>query len=235
MDILLSGGALIVLLPLLPVIAILVKLSSTGPVFFRQIRVGRSRKEFIITKFRSMRVNAEKPGSHFTIKDDNRITSLGKFLRYTKIDELPELWNVFVGDMSLVGPRPMVPEHVKNYKHEWERIFSIRPGITDLATIHFKDEENILKYPNNTEQFYRDILLPQKVRLALEYIEKRSIWLDIKILFRTIWIISFGRLSVKKNWITAILLKSCRNSFLNMNPTSPTMDMSKIFSVMIIR
>ena len=201
-DILLSGVALLVLLPVLLVIVLLVKLTSPGPAFFRQIRVGKGRKEFKIIKFRSMRVGAEKTGLYFTIKNDDRVTTFGKFLRWTKIDELPELWSVLIGDMSLVGPRPMVPQHVKNYKPEWERVFSILPGITDLATFRYRDEENILENPNNTEHFYKEILMPHKIKLTLEYVDRHSIWLDIKILCLTIWHISFRRLFVKQSLLS---------------------------------
>ena len=198
MDILLSGIALLVLLPFLLVIAIFVKMTSSGPILFRQPRIGKNREEFMIVKFRSMVVDAEKKGPHFTVLGDNRITYFGKFLRKTKIDELPELWNVFVGDMSLVGPRPMVPQAIIQYKKEWERIFSIRPGITDLATLHFNNEEQILTGSTKNKRYYSRILTPKKVQLSLKYIDSRSLWLDIKILFSTIWQISFGRLFHKK-------------------------------------
>ncbi len=204
MDLVLTGVGLIVLCPLFLILSIFVKLTSPGPVFFRQIRIGKNRKEFKVIKFRSMRVDAEKTGPHFTSQDDKRITPFGKFLRTSKLDELPGLWNVFVGDMSLVGPRPMVPKHIENYKPEWERVFSIRPGITDLATLRFRNEESILNGRTNTECFYRETLMPQKMKLILEYVDNHSVLLDLKILFLTVWHISFGRLFAKSNSLNDI-------------------------------
>jgi lipopolysaccharide/colanic/teichoic acid biosynthesis glycosyltransferase len=197
MDIIFSGSALLILLPFLLGVAILVKLTSPGPALFRQIRLGKDRKEFSIIKFRSMIVGAEKTGQLFTIRNDKRITSFGKFLRKSKIDELPELWNVFIGDMSLVGPRPMVAEHVIDYKKDWERIFSIRPGITDLATLQYNNEDQILSDSTKDNSYYSRILTPRKVQLSLDYIDSYSLGLDIRILFRTVWLISFGRLFTK--------------------------------------
>ena len=198
MDIFMSGTALIVLVPVFLIIACLVKLTSGSPVFFRQIRIGRNQKEFHIIKFRTMTINAHVEGLCFTTKNDARITRFGKFLRKTKLDELPELWNVFVGDMSLVGPRPMVLKHVRCYKPEWKMIFNVRPGITDLATIMYRDEEYLLENHIDIEQYYNNVLLPNKVKLSLEYIKRRSLLLDFIILFKTIWLISLGLLFVKQ-------------------------------------
>ena len=196
-DILISGISLVLLSPFLLVISVGIKLSSHGPILFRQVRVGQNRKAFTLVKFRSMQVNAENTGPHFTIKNDTRVTSFGRVLRNSKLDELPSLLNVIKGDMSLVGPRPMVPKHVQNYRAEWDIAFSVKPGVTDYATIYYRDEENYLDQDRSSEEYYYKVVLPRKMELVLEYIETKSLMVDLKIFFMTVWLITVWRLIQK--------------------------------------
>ena len=185
-DLVTSFTALLVLAPLFILIALLVKIDSPGPVFFRQSRVGRHSKPFNIRKFRTMHVS-EQPGSNLTVGRDSRVTKIGFFLRKYKLDELPQLVDVFVGDMSLVGPRPEVPEYVALYpKNLAGEIFSVRPGITDLASIEYKDENSLLGESNDPDQTYRNVIIPRKVEYYLEYVRGRSFFGDIKIIFKTV-------------------------------------------------
>ncbi len=193
LDILLSLFAVVILSPVFVFIAVLIKLSSPGPVFFRQTRVGKGGREFRLIKFRTMRVDAEHLGPQVTAGGDCRITGFGMLLRKTKLDELPELGNVLAGDLSLVGPRPEVPRYVRHYKPEWGLVFRVRPGITDLATLQFRDEESVLAGAQDRERAYIDIVLPTKMKLALDYVDRQSLWLDLKILFLTVWGITLGR------------------------------------------
>ena len=192
-DLIASGLALLLLSPLILTSAIAVRLTSTGPVFFKQTRVGKSRREFRLIKFRTMRMNAETSGPSVTARGDTRITPVGRFLRRTKLDELPELWNVLIGDLSLVGPRPEVPRYAATYLPEWERIFSIRPGITDPATLQFRDEEAVLEAAQDSEAAYVNVVIPMKVKLALDYVDNWTIRLDLKLLILTVWAITLGR------------------------------------------
>ena len=205
LDIIFSAAALLILSPFFLVFALLVKLTSPGPVFFRQRRVGWKRREFSLIKFRSMKMRAENDGPAVTAGGDSRITKVGKFLRRTKLDELPELWNVLRGDMSLAGPRPEVPQYVKHYLPEWERVFSIRPGITDWATLQFRDEESVLKHAEDAEKAYVEVVVPIKMKLALEYVDNFSLWQYIKVLFLTVWGITLGRLFAKPGKELAVL------------------------------
>jgi lipopolysaccharide/colanic/teichoic acid biosynthesis glycosyltransferase len=188
-DIVASGIGLIVLFPVMLVIGLIIKITSPGPVFFVQKRVGKNFKEFNLYKFRSMVVNADKLGPSVTKGDDKRITPIGRFLRKTKLDELPQLWNVLKGDMSLVGPRPEVMKYVKERKKEYEKVLSVRPGITDYAAIEFRDEEEILnKYPD-TEKAYIEIILPKKIELYYKYIDNINFIDDVKIILKTLKVI----------------------------------------------
>jgi lipopolysaccharide/colanic/teichoic acid biosynthesis glycosyltransferase len=188
-DIVASGIGLIVLFPVMLVIGLIIKITSPGPVFFVQKRVGKNFKEFNLYKFRSMVVNADKLGPSVTKGDDKRITPIGRFLRKTKLDELPQLWNVLKGDMSLVGPRPEVMKYIKERKKEYERVLSVRPGITDYAAIEFRDEEEILnKYPD-TEKAYIEIILPKKIELYYKYIDNINFIDDVKIILKTLKVI----------------------------------------------
>lgn len=186
MDILASGLGLIFLSPILIIICILIKASSEGPIFFKQVRVGKNMKNFEILKFRTMVPNAEKLGKQITIGEDKRITSVGKVLRKYKLDELPQLFNVFMGDMSLVGPRPEVPKYVKLYSEEQRKVLDVKPGITDLASLRYKDENDILGKVDNPEEYYITVIMKDKLELNLEYIEKNNILIDIYLIIKTI-------------------------------------------------
>lgn len=184
-DIVASGCGLLVLSPLLIVVAIWIKLDSKGPVFFRQVRVGRYNKDFRIFKFRSMRVGSDK-GSQITVGGhDSRITRSGYFIRKTKIDELPQLINVFVGDMSLVGPRPEVRHYVNMWAPEQMHVLDVRPGITDPASIRYRNENELLEKAENPEEYYINVIMQDKIKLYLEYVENASFWYDVKLIFQT--------------------------------------------------
>jgi lipopolysaccharide/colanic/teichoic acid biosynthesis glycosyltransferase len=184
-DILLCAIALFVLFPLLVVLAVGIKLADKGPVFYRGVRVGRFGKPFRIFKFRTMVVNADRIGGPSTSDDDSRITSVGRFLRKYKLDELPQLLNVLKGDMSLVGPRPEVPQEVSLYTEEERMLLSVRPGITDYASIGFHDEGEILRGSPDPHEAYRRLIRPEKIRLGLEYVRIHSLWVDLKIMVET--------------------------------------------------
>lgn len=188
-DILASGCGLLVLSPIFIIVAIWIKLDSPGPVFYRQTRVGRHNKDFRIFKFRSMRVGSDK-GSLVTIGGrDPRVTRSGYFIRKFKIDELPQLINVFTGDMSLVGPRPEVRHYVNYWTPEQMRVLDVRPGITDPASIRFRNENELLEKAQDPERYYIDVIMQQKIKLYLEYVEKSSFWYDIKLIFQTFKVI----------------------------------------------
>jgi lipopolysaccharide/colanic/teichoic acid biosynthesis glycosyltransferase len=194
-DILVSVAGLIVLLPLLLLVATAIKLDSSGPVFFRQWRVGRKFRRFGIYKFRTMIDDAFDRGLPITVGRDSRITRVGKILRKTKIDELPQLLNVLKGDMSLVGPRPEVPRYVELFRPDYEHILKVRPGLTDLASLKYSDEASILGQSANPERDYVARLLPDKIRLANEYIQRSSLWFDAKLIVETIIKLFGSRLS----------------------------------------
>lgn len=186
-DLLMSSLGLLILGPALLIIALLVKLDSPGPVFYRQERVGRGGKTFRIHKFRTMRHEPQGQGLQITVGADTRITRVGHSLRATKLDELPQLLDVWLGDMSLVGPRPEVPRYVAHYPAELKRkVLSVRPGITDLASIEYRDESSVLAHASNPEQAYINEVLPHKLALQAAYVEQVSVWLDIKLICRTI-------------------------------------------------
>jgi len=185
-DILFSLFGLIVLSPLLFIIAILIKKEDKGPVFYRGVRVGKYGSIFRIFKFRTMVVNAEKIGGPSTPDDDPRITKIGKFLRRYKLDELPQLLNIFKGEMSFVGPRPEVPMEVETYTEEEKKILSARPGITDWASLTFHNEGEILKGSKDPHKTYREKIRPAKLKLALKYVHEQSLRTDIKIIFQTL-------------------------------------------------
>ena len=185
--------ALPLICPVMAIIAFLIRATSNGPIFFRQERVGLHQKIFRAYKFRTMVQDAEEMGTSVTTRRDPRITPIGGVLRKLKLDELPQLVNVFTGDMSLVGPRPDVPEIVENYTLEMRQIFQIRPGITSVATLHLRDEEEILAGVDEPDTFYEDILVPLKIKLAMEHIERDSFLFDLKILCQTVWMLSLGR------------------------------------------
>lgn len=185
LDIIVSLISIILLLPIFVVIAILIKLDTKGPIFYIQQRVGRDFKKFGLYKFRTMVVNADKIGPLVTKDRDPRITRVGYYLRKWKLDELPQFFNVLKGDMSLVGPRPEVERYIDLFRDEYKVILSIKPGITDYATIHFRDEEDIIAQFEDVEKGYTEIVLPKKIELYKKYIEEISLMTDIKILFLT--------------------------------------------------
>ena len=188
-DIIASGLGLIVLSPLFLVLAIWIKLDSKGPVFYRQVRVGRDNKDFRIFKFRSMRVGADK-GSLVTIGGhDPRVTRSGYFIRKFKLDELPQLINVFVGDMSLVGPRPEVRHYVDYWTQDQMHVLDVRPGITDPASIKFRNENELMEKADDPEKYYIEVIMQEKIKLYLEYVEKHSFFYDLGLIFKTFWVI----------------------------------------------
>ena len=184
-DLLSATIGLVVLAPVLAAVAVAIKLESAGPVCFRGQRAGRYGKAFRIFKFRTMVEDAERMGSASTPQDDRRITRVGHFLRRYKVDELPQLLNVLRGEMSLVGPRPQVPWAVDLYTEEEKGILGVRPGITDPASIRFRNEAEILRGSVNPDKDYFEKIHPEKMRLSLEYVSTQSFWLDCKILWQT--------------------------------------------------
>lgn len=185
-DIVLSALGLIIFCPLFLVLSIWVALDSTGGVFYRQTRVGRGGRDFKLLKFRSMRIGADKKGL-ITIGDkDVRITKSGYYIRKYKFDELPQLINVLKGDMSFVGPRPEVRKYVDLYTAEQLCVLNVRPGITDPASIQYSNENELLEKAENPEQYYINTVMPDKLRINLEYLEKRTLWSDFKVIIKTI-------------------------------------------------
>ena len=188
-DIIASGLGLIVLSPLFLILAIWIKLDSKGPVFYRQVRVGYKNKDFRIFKFRSMRVGADK-GSLVTIGGhDHRVTRSGYFIRKFKFDELPQLINVFLGDMSLVGPRPEVRHYVDYWTPEQMHVLDVRPGITDPASIKFRNENELMEQAEDPEKYYIEVIMQEKIKLYLEYVEKHGFFYDLGLIFKTFWVI----------------------------------------------
>jgi len=185
-DILLSSIGLLVLSPLIILLSVIIKLGSKGSILYKGIRVGRYGKLFKMLKFRTMVVNAEEIGGASTANDDPRITKTGKFLRKFKLDELPQLINVFKGEMSFVGPRPEVQHYVNMFKEEEKSILSVRPGITDWASLWNPDEGSVLAGSPDPEHTYMEKIRPEKIRLQLKYVKERSFWKDIKIVFLTL-------------------------------------------------
>ena len=190
LDFLLAFSGLLALSPILMLIGAAIRITSQGPAILPQKRVGWHGKDFCVYKFRTMVQNADKIGTSVTTGNDPRITPLGRILRKTKLDELPQLFNVLIGDMSLVGPRPDVPEIIAKYTPEMRRVLEIKPGITSLATLHFKNEEELLAKVSNPDEFYEKRLVPLKVKLAMEHVDRKSFLFDLKILLQTVWMIT---------------------------------------------
>jgi lipopolysaccharide/colanic/teichoic acid biosynthesis glycosyltransferase len=186
-DVVVAAAGLLVLSPLFVLLALAIKLTSRGPVFFRQERVGRDFEPFRIYKFRTMVVDAPKLGGQITAGRDPRITSIGHVLRKTKLDELPQLLNVLSGEMSLVGPRPEVPKYVEMFRPQFAEVLSVRPGITDLASVKYRDENEILGKADDPEAAYVNQVLPDKLALATEYVRRASFWFDVRLIFATFW------------------------------------------------
>jgi lipopolysaccharide/colanic/teichoic acid biosynthesis glycosyltransferase len=186
LDILTASVGLILLSPVLAIAACCIKLSSRGPVFYRQVRIGQDARPFQILKFRSMTMETSERDLKITIAGDSRVTPVGEFLRRYKVDELPQLWNVIRGDMSLVGPRPEVPVYIEEYTPEQRVVLSARPGITDPASLAYRYEEEILAGQTDPEQFYRTKILPDKLVRNRTYLEKITFQNDIRIIVKTI-------------------------------------------------
>ncbi len=186
-DLLCAGLGLWVLSPLLLLVALWIKLDSPGPVMFRQERVGRGGRPFFIHKFRTMRVDAPSLGPQITVGADARITRSGRWLRASKIDELPQLWDVLRGAMSLVGPRPEVPRYVALYPAELrEIVLSVRPGITDPASLSFRHESDLLAKAADPEREYVEVIMPMKLKLAADYVRNASLGGDIRLILATL-------------------------------------------------
>lgn len=184
-DISVSFFGIILTSPLFLLIAIAIKLDSPGPIFYKANRVGKNGKHFKLFKFRSMIANADKVGPPITTKEDARISRTGKFLRDSKIDELPQLINVLLGDMSLVGPRPECPRYVALYSPEQKKVLSVRPGITGAASIAYRNEEKLLS-GDDWETIYREQIMPAKLNRELDYLDRASIITDLKLIMQTI-------------------------------------------------
>ena len=192
LDLLLAGLGLLLLAPLLAAIALWIKLDSRGPVLFRQERVGRHGRTFLIHKFRTMALDAPARGPQITVGADPRITAAGRVLRRYKLDELPQLWDVLRGAMSLVGPRPEVPRYVALYPEEMRRLLlSVRPGITDLASLHYRDESAVLARAADPERAYVEEVLPAKLALSSRYVREASLAGDLRLILATL--VSLGR------------------------------------------
>ena len=198
-DLLASLSGLVVLCPLFAAIAVSIKLGDGGPIFYRQERVGRGGRCFKIWKFRTMRVNADKIGPSITSSVDPRITAIGRLLRRSKLDELPQLLNVAFGEMSLVGPRPEVPRYVALYTPEQRRVLELTPGITDLASLEFRDEETLLAQAADAETFYREYCIPKKIELNLAHASHATMWRDLWIIIKTIASIAFRNQGTRRH------------------------------------
>lgn len=184
-DIISSLFGLILLSPFIIIIAILIKLDSKGPIFFKQVRVTKNGREFKIFKYRTMKIGSDKY-SQITVGKDSRITKIGDFLRKYKLDEIPQLINVLIGDMSLVGPRPEVPKYIALYTEEQREILKVRAGITDYASIEFSNENDILANEVDPEKAYIEKIMPRKIELNKKYLSEISVMTDIKIILLTI-------------------------------------------------
>lgn len=185
-DVVASSLGLIILAPLFVIVAVAIRLDSGGPVFFRQVRVGRDGRPFSILKFRTMRTDAEAVGGQLTVGADPRVTRVGAWLRRSKVDELPQLINVLRGDMALVGPRPEVPRYVALYDDQQRRVLDVRPGITDPASIAFRDEGSILANASDPEAVYVHEIMPRKLAMNLAYLEHRTLARDLGVILATL-------------------------------------------------
>ena len=186
-DIVASGFGLLVMSPVFLILAIWIKLDSKGPVVYRQVRVGRKNRDFRIFKFRSMRVGADKMGLITVGGHDPRVTRSGYFIRKYKLDEFPQLINVFIGDMSLVGPRPEVRKYVDLYTSEQMQVLDVRPGVTSLASIRYRNENELLEKVEDSDQYYINVVMQDKLAIDLEYIRNVSFGYDIRLVFQTFW------------------------------------------------
>lgn len=186
LDIGFSVFGLLIIVPVLPIVALAVILDDVGPVFFFQNRVGHNGNDFRLIKFRTMRRNAEQVGQLTVGERDPRVTRVGYWLRKSKLDELPQLWNVLTGDMSMVGPRPEVRKYVDRYTEAQRRVLSVRPGITDAASIRFANENKILAEQSDPETYYVQVLIPEKIRWNMPYVENPTVGQYLSTIFRTL-------------------------------------------------
>lgn len=188
-DVVASGLGLIVLSPVFLLLAVWIKLDSKGPVFYRQVRVGYKNRDFRIFKFRSMKTGADK-GSLVTIgRRDPRVTRPGYFMRRLKLDELPQLINVLTGDMSLVGPRPEVRHYVDYWTPEQMHVLDVKPGITDPASIKFRNESELMAQVEDPEKYYIEVIMQEKIKLYLDYVGKQGFWYDLGLILKTLFVI----------------------------------------------
>lgn len=195
-DIVFSCMGIVLTSPILLLIAAVVKCTSAGPVLYRQVRVGLHGRHFQIWKFRSMRSSAEGKGLQITVEGDCRITGVGHILRKTKLDELPQLFNILLGQMSFVGPRPEVPKYVELYNEDQRKILDIRPGMTDYASICFRNESQILKEAKDPETQYIQHIMPLKIQYNLKYIKEMSLFTDLKIMIWTVYVVLGGKVEI---------------------------------------
>lgn len=193
LDVVVSGLGLICLAPFFLIFAILIKINSRGPVFYLQERVGQHGKLFKLFKFRTMKIHADKGNAITVGKRDPRITTMGHFLRNFKLDELPQLINVFIGQMSLVGPRPELKKFVDMYREDQLQVISVKPGITDYASIQFRNENELLEGKSDPIDFYINEIMPVKLALNLEYIANQSFLTDLKIIGQTVLLVFFRK------------------------------------------
>lgn len=191
LDISLSGLLLAASLPLIVIAAILIKLDSPGPVLFRQARTGRGFMRFQLLKLRTMRVDAA--GSPYTLGADPRITGAGRWLRKFKLDELPQLWNVLRGEMSLVGPRPVVPELAAEFRQAYTRLLAVRPGLTDPATLKYCRETELLALVPEPLRYFKTVVTPDKLRISQDYLERANLWSDLGVIARTVFVLLLPR------------------------------------------
>ena len=202
-DFIASAVALVILSPLLILLALLVKTTSPGAVFYLQPRVGKRGRLFRIVKFRSMSAEAENSGPDITVAGDPRVTAVGKILRRWKLDELPQLWNVLKGEMSLVGPRPELPAYVAGYTDAQREVLTVRPGITDPASLAYHREEELLAAHAAPQRFYRETILPHKLTMNREYVAAISFRGDVTVLLRTASVLWHGPAAAKRRKIAA--------------------------------
>lgn len=193
-DVSVAVVALILLAPLLAIVAVAIKLDSSGPVLFTQERIGRGFRPFVIYKFRTM-TPPPAEATRIALGDSSRVTKIGRLLRRTKIDEIPQLANVLKGDMSVVGPRPEVRQYVDMFRDEYAEILQARPGLTDLASIKYRDESALLAEASDPEAEYVGRILPDKIRLAREYVRRSSVSFDLALIAKTVWRVAGGKVT----------------------------------------
>jgi len=191
LDFIIALASIILFSPILLLISFLILISDGMPIFFSQSRVGKDGQIFRLIKFRSMRVLKGSENGSFDAGNTSRITGIGRILRKTKLDELPQLFNVLLGNMSIVGPRPEVEQWTKAYPERWKKVLKVKPGITDNASIEFRNEEELLAAATDPEQCYRNEILPRKLDLYEAYVDNRSVFKDLSIVLRTVFVVVF--------------------------------------------